>query len=100
MAPLDGTKTPPTQNITTIGTIGGMNNNILHPNVEDKVATGTEAILHSPHISDGPGRIANAPVPSVYVRSGKVPLDVVLLVKSFHDTDSYSIYILLSSCLE
>jgi hypothetical protein len=78
MAPLDGSKTPPTKNITTSG---GMNGNILHPNVEDQVATGTEAILQSPHISDGPGRIANAPVPSVYVRSGKVPLDVALVME-------------------
>lgn len=35
--------------------------------VEDQVATGTKAILKSPHISDGPGRIMNAPVPSVFV---------------------------------
>jgi hypothetical protein len=40
---------------------------LLSPSVEDAVATGTKAILESPHISDGPGRIANAPVPSVFV---------------------------------
>jgi hypothetical protein len=28
---------------------------------------GTVAILDSPHVSEGPGRIANAPVPSIYV---------------------------------
>lgn len=39
----------------------------LNPSVADQVATGTEAILESPHVSEGPGRIANAPVPSVFV---------------------------------
>lgn len=34
--------------------------------VEDQVAVGTELILQSPHVSEGPGRLANAPVPSVY----------------------------------
>lgn len=41
--------------------------NELNPSVEDEVATGTKNILDSPYISDGPGRVANAPVPSVYV---------------------------------
>ena len=41
--------------------------NELSPSVSDQVATGTINILESPYISDGPGRIANAPVPSVYV---------------------------------
>ena len=40
----------------------------LNPSVGDQVATGTDKILESPHISEGPGRIANSPVPSVYVR--------------------------------
>ncbi len=40
----------------------------LNPTVADQVATGTDAILASPHVSEGPGRIANAPVPSVFVR--------------------------------
>ena len=58
MAPLDNTS--PSKSSES-------DNNILNPSVEDTVATGTEAILQSPHISDGPGRIANSPVPSVYV---------------------------------
>jgi hypothetical protein len=41
--------------------------NELSPLVSDQVATGTKNILESPYISDGPGRIANAPVPSIYV---------------------------------
>jgi hypothetical protein len=40
----------------------------LSPTVEDQVATGTAKILESPLISEGPGRIANSPVPSVFVR--------------------------------
>lgn len=40
---------------------------LLSPVVEDEVATGTKSILNSSHISEGPGRIANAPVPSVFV---------------------------------
>jgi len=39
----------------------------LSPRVADQVSTGTIAILESPHVTEGPGRIANAPVPSVYV---------------------------------
>jgi hypothetical protein len=34
--------------------------------VTDQVPVGTEDILKSPHVSEGPGRIANSPVPSVY----------------------------------
>ena len=41
----------------------------IPPEVDDNVATGTDKILQSPHVSEGPGRIANAPVPSVYVSS-------------------------------
>ena len=36
------------------------------PVVADQVNVGTEQILESPHVSEGPGRIANAPCPSVY----------------------------------
>ena len=39
----------------------------LNPTVEDQVHCGTEAILQSHHVREGPGRIANAPVPSVFV---------------------------------
>jgi hypothetical protein len=39
----------------------------LNPSVEDQIAVGTEAILDSPHVTVGPGRVANAPVPSVFV---------------------------------
>jgi hypothetical protein len=39
----------------------------LSPRVADQVTVGTAAILESPHVTEGPGRIANAPVPSVYV---------------------------------
>jgi hypothetical protein len=35
--------------------------------VGDQVPVGTVAILNSPHVSEGPGRIAKAPVPSIYV---------------------------------
>jgi hypothetical protein len=34
--------------------------------VTDLVPVGTAAILDSPHVSEGPGRIANSPVPSIY----------------------------------
>lgn len=34
--------------------------------VTDMVPVGTAAILDSPHVSEGPGRIANSPVPSIY----------------------------------
>jgi hypothetical protein len=40
---------------------------VLEPTVHDHVPTGTKAILESPHVSDGPGKIANSPVPSVFV---------------------------------
>ena len=36
------------------------------PVVADHVDVGSERILLSPHVSEGPGRIANAPVPSVF----------------------------------
>lgn len=36
------------------------------PVVADHVTVGSERILESPHVSEGPGRIANAPVPSVF----------------------------------
>eukprot|EP00977_Amphora_coffeiformis_P004722 scaffold1007_cov176-Amphora_coffeaeformis.AAC.28 len=39
----------------------------LSPSVADKVAVGTEQILQSSHVSDGPGRIATAPIPSVFM---------------------------------
>mmetsp|Transcript_130724 Transcript_130724/g.194791 ORF Transcript_130724/g.194791 Transcript_130724/m.194791 type:complete len:235 (+) Transcript_130724:23-727(+) len=38
----------------------------LNPTVEDQVDSGTAGILQSPHVREGPGRIANAPVPSVF----------------------------------
>jgi len=38
----------------------------MNPSVQDQVATGTREILDSPHVSEGPGRVANAPVPSVF----------------------------------
>jgi len=38
----------------------------MSPTVADQVAVGSEKILTSPHVSEGPGRIANAPVPSVF----------------------------------
>jgi hypothetical protein len=38
----------------------------LSPSVEDQVVIGTDKILQSPHVSEGPGRLANAPVPSIY----------------------------------
>ena len=39
----------------------------IPPEVDENVATGTIKVLQSSHVSEGPGRIANAPVPSVYV---------------------------------
>ena len=38
----------------------------LSPSVTDFVAVGTEAILDSAHVSEGPGRIASAPIPSIF----------------------------------
>ena len=35
--------------------------------VIDHLPVGTADILNSPHVSEGPGRIARAPVPSIYV---------------------------------
>lgn len=35
--------------------------------VIDHLPVGTPEILNSPHVSEGPGRIARAPVPSIYV---------------------------------
>jgi hypothetical protein len=35
--------------------------------VIDQLPVGTPEILKSPHVSEGPGRIARAPVPSIYV---------------------------------
>ena len=37
------------------------------PSVEDDVVVGNPKILSSPHVSEGPGHVAKAPVPSVYV---------------------------------
>jgi hypothetical protein len=34
--------------------------------VKDYVPVGTKEILLGPHVSEGPGRIANSPVPSIY----------------------------------
>jgi hypothetical protein len=36
------------------------------PTVMDHVSVGEASILQSDHVSEGPGRIANAPVPSIY----------------------------------
>ena len=38
----------------------------LSPCVADQVAVGTAEILESGHVSEGPGRIASAPVPSIF----------------------------------
>ncbi|KAL7531959.1 hypothetical protein ACHAWF_003975 [Thalassiosira exigua] len=38
----------------------------VSPSVTDHVAVGTEAILESGHVSEGPGRIASAPIPSIF----------------------------------
>lgn len=35
--------------------------------VAEQVAVGTVKVLDSPHVSEGPGRIANSPVPSIFV---------------------------------
>ena len=47
--------------------VDNINGPPIPPEVDEFVQTGTIKILQSPHISEGPGRIANAPVPSVYV---------------------------------
>ena len=39
----------------------------LSPTVKDHIPVGTPEILDSPHVTEGPGRIAKAPVPSIYV---------------------------------
>lgn len=54
-----------------MSTVAIRNSVVLNPEVKDQVDCGTQEILKSPHISDGPGRIANSPVPSVYV-SGQI----------------------------
>jgi hypothetical protein len=38
-----------------------------HDNMIEHVNVGSEAVLDSPHVSEGPGRIANSPVPSIFV---------------------------------
>jgi hypothetical protein len=40
---------------------------MLDAAVDDHVPVGTPDVLESPHVSEGPGKIANAPVPSVFV---------------------------------
>ena len=40
---------------------------LLNVSVADQVDVGSEKILSSLHVSEGPGRIANSPVPSVYM---------------------------------
>ncbi|KAG7336626.1 hypothetical protein IV203_024137 [Nitzschia inconspicua] len=39
---------------------------MLDATVDDHVPTGTPDVLESPHVTEGPGKIANAPVPSVF----------------------------------
>ena len=39
----------------------------LSPCVADQVSVGTIQILESSHVSEGPGRIASAPIPSVFI---------------------------------
>ena len=76
MAP-DGTKAKESINgqkssATTMTSNGNVNSNYsdtLNPTVEDQVHCGTSQILESHHVREGPGRIANAPVPSVFVSS-------------------------------
>lgn len=38
----------------------------MSPSGEDQATSGTKKILESPNVSEGPGRVANAPVPSVF----------------------------------
>jgi hypothetical protein len=38
----------------------------VRPHAE-KVEVGSEKVLESPHVTEGPGRIANSPVPSIFV---------------------------------
>ncbi|CAB9513923.1 expressed unknown protein [Seminavis robusta] len=40
---------------------------LLDITVAEKVDVGTDKVLESPHVSEGPGRIANSPVPSIFV---------------------------------
>lgn len=39
----------------------------ITPCVEDQIDVGSDQILSSPHVSEGPGRIAKAPIPSIYL---------------------------------
>lgn len=66
MSPQAQSQSDPTQTRISVNSV----NTFLSPVVQDQVATGTKKILSSQHISDGPGRIANAPVPSVF-RDGR-----------------------------
>jgi hypothetical protein len=72
------THTTPSMKIrsTTNGGAGGHHgsakttttiNQSLSPSVQDQVPVGSSEILDSPHVSSGPGQIAHAPVPSVFV---------------------------------
>jgi hypothetical protein len=68
MSPPDGTQDLPSQVDTTVAMKEIQNDHLLVPMVDDYVPTGSRDILDSPHVTEGPGKIANAPVPSVFVR--------------------------------
>jgi len=59
------TKSPPAV-ATTSASSASILPETLSPSVQDQVDVGTAKILTSQHVSQGPGRIANAPVPSVF----------------------------------
>lgn len=71
MSPLDGTQDPNAPVVAAHLMKENQINYILEPVVNDHVPTGSREILESPHVTDGPGKIANAPVPSVFVRHDK-----------------------------
>jgi hypothetical protein len=92
MSPPDGTANHVSSNYQNSNTrpMKHQQEDVLEPTVHDHVPTGTKAILESPHVSDGPGKIANSPVPSVFVSS--ISSDNGNDDKQFHFARAENIY--------
>lgn len=68
----DHTTTPDTppaaQRVSILTTVTDkVADDAITPCIEDQIEVGNEMILLSPHVSEGPGRIAKAPIPSIYL---------------------------------
>ena len=57
----------PPPSVTVSSRIQKVQSAALSPSVTDQVPVGSAEILTTPHVSSGPGQIAHAPVPSVFV---------------------------------